>query len=93
MATIRHSAELRRWADLTVINGAFLARMPGVKSGERGLADVAEVCKRDYAARPARDWNDVRDHLLLIAIEWDLERDRLDLQSDQCFRAIAAFLR
>jgi hypothetical protein len=30
---------------------------------------------------------------LLIAIEWNLERDRLDQQSDACLRAIATFLR
>jgi hypothetical protein len=37
---------------------------------------VAELSKRDFAARPARDWNGVRDQLLLIGIEWNLV-DRL----------------
>jgi len=58
-----------------------------------GLRDVAELCRRDYAARPGRDCNAVRDQLLLIAIEWNLTRDRLDQQSDTCLRFIADFLR
>ena len=62
-------------------------------SWEMGLRDVAELCRRDYAARPGRDCNAVRDQLLLIAIEWDLTRDRLDQQSHTCLRAIAEFLR
>jgi hypothetical protein len=93
MATARQANELRRWADLTVIHGAFEGRMPEALPGDSGLKDVAELCKRDYAARPGRDWNDVRDQLLLIGIEWDLARDRLDQQSPACLRAIAAFLR
>src|SRR5262245_21899827 len=93
MATARQATELRRWADLTVINGAFAGRMPDVLPADSGLKDVAELCKRDYAARPGRDWNEVRDQLLLIGIEWDLTRDRLDQQSQACLRAIATFLR
>jgi hypothetical protein len=93
MATARQASELRRWADLTVIHGAFQGRMPEVLPANSGLSDVAELCKRDYASRPGRDWNDVRDQLLLIGIEWDLSRDRLDQQSEACLRAIAAFLR
>jgi len=58
-----------------------------------GLGDVAELCRRDYVARPGRDCNAVRDQLLLIAIEWNLARDRLDQQSDTCLRFIAGFLR
>jgi hypothetical protein len=58
-----------------------------------GPKDVAELCERDPAARPARDWNDVRDQLLLIGIEWNLACDRLDQQSDACLRTLGAFLR
>jgi hypothetical protein len=93
MAKAQYSTELRRWADLTVIDGAFQAYMPDVQSAHSCLFDVAEVCQRDYSARPARDWQDVRDQLLLIGIEWNLARDRLNQQSDSCLRAIAAFLR
>ena len=60
---------------------------------DSGLKDVAELCKRDFAARPARDWNEVRDQLLLIGIEWNLDCDRLNRQSDACLRTVAAFLR
>jgi hypothetical protein len=35
----------------------------------------------------------VRDQLLLIAVEWDLDRDRLDQQSEACLRYVADFLR
>ena len=55
MATARTVIELRRWADLTVIYGAFEARMPDVTCQKAGLRDVAELCKRDFAARPGRN--------------------------------------
>jgi hypothetical protein len=93
MATARQVSELRRWADLTVIQGAFQGQMPEQLPATSGLKDVAELCKRDYASRPGRDFHDVRDQLLLIGIEWDLGRDRLDRQSAACLRAIALFLR
>ena len=93
MATARHPPEVRRWADLTVIHGAFKVRLPDLLPVDSGLKDVAELCKRDFAARPARDRNDVRDQLLLIGIEWNLDCDRLDQQSDACLRTVAAFLR
>ena len=93
MATARQAAELRRWADLTVIHRAFEARMPDVLPARSGLRDVAELCRRDYAARPGRDCNDVRDQLLMIGVEWNLDRDRLDQQSDACLHGVAAFLR
>jgi hypothetical protein len=93
MATARTVTELRRWADLTVIFGACEARIPNVPHPSIGLKDVAELCRRDYAARPARDANHVRDQLLLIGIEWDLDRDRLDQQSEACLRCVADFLR
>ena len=32
-------------------------------------------------------------HLLEGAIEWDLDRDALEQQSNECLRAIASFLR
>ena len=64
-----------------------------MKFWEMGLRSVAELCRLDYVARPARDCSAVRDQLLRIAIEWDLARDRLDQQSDTRLRAIAEFLR
>jgi hypothetical protein len=90
MATARQATELRRWADLTVIHGAFQARLPELLPADSGLKDVAELCKRDFVARPARD---VRDQLLVIGIEWNLDCGRLDQQSDPRLRAIGDFLR
>jgi hypothetical protein len=92
MATARIGSDLRHWADLTVIQRVQEAKLHQAKFWEMGLRDVAELCRRDYAARPARDCNTVRDQLLLIAIEWDLTRDRLDQQSHTCLRAVAEFL-
>ena len=93
MATARQATELRRWADLTVIQGAFQARLPELLPAASGLKDVAELCKRDFAARPARDWNDVREQMLTIGADWDLQRDRLEQQSDECLHCLAEFLR
>jgi hypothetical protein len=33
-----------------------------------GLKDVVELCKPDVRRNPARDWNVVRDQLLLIGV-------------------------
>lgn len=93
MATARTGNDLRRWADLTVVQRVQEARLPQIAVRKMGLRDVAELCRRDYAARPGRDCNVVRDQLLIIAVEWDLALDRLDQQSDTCLRAIAEFLR
>jgi hypothetical protein len=60
MATARQATELRRWADLTIIHGAFQARLPQLLPADSGLKDVAELCKRDFVARPPRDWNRAR---------------------------------
>jgi hypothetical protein len=54
--------------------------------------EIAELCRRHAAAHLCHDWNARRDQLLLIAVEWDISRDRLDLQSDECLQAIAEFL-
>jgi hypothetical protein len=40
-----------------------------------------------------RDCHAARDTPLTIACEWDLQRDRLDAQSDVCLAVIACFLR
>jgi hypothetical protein len=93
MSISRLGSELRRWADLTVIQRAKEARLPEGIFWGMGLKDVAELCRRDYGARPGRDCNEVRDQLLRIGIEWDLASDRLDQQSETCLRAIADFLR
>jgi hypothetical protein len=93
MAIVKQSSELRRMADLTVIHGAFHARLPGVVPEDSGLKEVAELCKRDHVARPARDWYLVRAQMLTVAADWDLLQDRLDRQSDECLHGLAEFLR
>jgi hypothetical protein len=93
MATARTVIELRRWADLALIYRAFEVRLPDLEHKQIGLKDVAELCKRDYAARPGREWNHVRDQLLMIGTDWDLDRDRLEAQSDVCLHDVADFLR
>jgi len=82
MATVSAGNDLRCGVDSTVIQRAQEARLPQVEFWEMGLMDVAELCRRDYAARPSRDCNTVREQLLTIAVEWELGRDRLDQQSD-----------
>jgi hypothetical protein len=89
MSTTRTAPELRRSADLALIYRAFKARMPDLCNGRIGLGQVAELCKRDCAARPGRDWHWVRDQVFTLAAEWDLARDRLEEQSDQCLRTMA----
>jgi hypothetical protein len=69
-----------------------LARILPERTGAIGLMEIAELCRRHVAAHPCHDWNARRDQLLLIAVEWDISRDRLDLQSDECLQAIAEFL-
>jgi hypothetical protein len=69
MATARTITELRRWADLALIHRAFEARMPDFDGANAGLKEVAELCRRDYTARPGRDWNWVRDQLLTIGTD------------------------
>jgi hypothetical protein len=93
MSDIGTITELQRCADLAVIRAAVKARLPDKSAATIGLADIAELCKRDLKARPTHDCHDVRDQILQIAIEWDLDRDALDQQSSVCLRAIVSFLR
>ena len=93
MSSIDSISELQRCANLAVISAAIKARLPDKSAATIGLADIAELCKRDLRARPTRDCHDVRDQILQIAIEWNLDRDALDRQSSVCLRAIVSFLR
>ena len=93
MSSIDSITELQRCANLAVISAAIKARLPDKSAATIGLADIAELCKRDLRARPTRGCHDVRDQILQIAIEWDLDRDALDQQSSVCLRAIVSFLR
>jgi len=93
MSSIRTIIELQRWADLATVRAAVKARLTDKIAATIGLAVIAELCKRDLKARPARDLYDVRDQILQIATEWDLDRDALDQQSNVCLRAVVSFLR
>ena len=90
MSDIGTITELQRCADLVVIRAAVRERLPDKSAATIGLADIAELCKRDLKARPTRDCHDVRDQ---NAIEWDLDRDALDQQSNVCLSAVMSFLR
>jgi len=91
MPSTCHKIELRRWSDLATINAAIAARLPEMAAGKIGLTEIAELCKRDLYARPARDC-DVRNQILQIVVEWDLDCDALEQQSNDCLNAIARFL-
>ena len=93
MSSIPTMIELQRWEGLAAIRAAVKARLPDKSAATIGLADIAELCKRDLKARPTRDCHDVRDQILQIATEWNLDRDALDQQSDVCLRAVMSFLR
>jgi hypothetical protein len=92
MATARTARELRRWSDLAAIRHAVAARMPELRNAEVGLMEVAEFCRRQVSACPSRDWNETRDQILAIACEWNLAKDRLEEQSEECLPCLAMFL-
>ena len=93
MSRIPAITELQRWEDLAAIRAAVKARLPHKCAATIGLADIAELYKRDIKAHPTRDCHNVRDQILQIVIEWDLDRDALDQQSNVCLRAVVSLLR
>jgi hypothetical protein len=92
MATARTAFELQRWNNLVAIRGILAVRMPGACEQAVGLAQVAALCRRQVLARPGRDWALVRNQVLRIGCDWDLDNDRLDQQSDACLDFLATFL-
>ena len=54
--------------------------------------DVVRLVKTKAPRHIERDCHAARDHVLLIAATWDLDRQLLDEQSDECLAAIVAFL-
>jgi hypothetical protein len=93
MATPRTRVQLRRGSDLALIVNAIEGTVPEASASAIGLAAVAELCRRHVLSHPGLDWNERRDQILMIGVEWDLERDTLAAQSDACLRSIARFLR
>jgi hypothetical protein len=92
MATARTALELQRWNNLVAIRGVLAARMPESCDQAVGLAQVAELCRRQVLARPGRDWALLRNQILRIGCDWDLDNDRLEQQSDACLDYLASFL-
>src|SRR5690349_7547303 len=55
MSSTCHKIGLRRSSDLATSNAAIAARLPEMAASKIGLTEIAELCKRDLYARPARD--------------------------------------
>jgi len=91
MTVARTTSELCRCRDMAVITRALARTLPEC-TGAIGLMEIAKLCQRHAAAHPCHDWNARLDQLLLIAVEWGISRDPLDLQSDECLQAIVEFL-
>jgi hypothetical protein len=84
--------QLRRWSDLAVVQHAIEAKLPECCAGPIGLMEIAELCRRQAVSNPGRDWNETRDLILKIGIEWNLSNDSLEAQSDACLRSIVRLL-
>jgi hypothetical protein len=85
-------AQLRRLGDLSTIHRAIV-RLGPATTANIGLMEIASACRQRARISLERDYHAARDELLTIACEWDLQRDRIDKQSDACLAAIADFLR
>jgi hypothetical protein len=92
MTRIQTPAQLRRLNDLSTIHRVVAQPRPTNSAGI-GLTEVADALRMRVRVAAARDSHAARDTLLTIACEWDLQRDRLDTQSDVCLAVIARFLR
>ena len=84
--------QLRRWSDLAAVQRAIEARLPDCPADPIGLMEIAELCRRHAVSNPGRDWNETRDLILRIGVEWDLANDSLEAQSDACLRSIVRLL-
>jgi hypothetical protein len=68
-------------------------RLPDAGDSALGLGQIAELCRRRMAGRAFLDPQAIRSELLTIAADWDLTRDNLDAQSDDCVRRLAELVR
>ncbi len=93
MAITRSGTELRRCSDLTLIRSAIEHEFPECQCERIGLTEIAELCRRHAVSHPGSDWNERRDLILMIGVEWNLARDTLDAQSDACLKSVARLLR
>ena len=93
MATAKARSQLCRLSDLSLIRSE-LAKMPDRRANQNArLIDIATLCIPRARAKLGSDCHAVRAEILTIAAEWDLRRDQLEVQSDECIAAIAAMLR
>ena len=93
VTTVRSHAALSRAGDLALIGHAIKSGLPGRCHDRIGLLEIAELSRRHAASHQGGDWNDLRDLIIMIAVEWDLTSDSLDMQTDACVRCIANLLR
>ena len=91
MASAKTVRELRRWNDLGVVRRAVAAISHRDGKRDVGLAEVAKLCAM-IAECSSQNGHDVRDTVLAIGCEWNLDLDRLEHQSDECLRLIASFV-
>jgi len=92
MTSSRSHAELHRWNVIAVIRLAIKAALPEHGEDRIGLLEIAELCRRHIACHQGGDRNAIRDLIMMIAVEWDLNNDSLDAQSDACLRCVANLL-
>jgi hypothetical protein len=76
-------------SDLATIRMVCKQHFPGADDRTLGLAKIAKLCRRRTTSRSFPAPHAMRQELLTIAADWDLSRDRLDAQSDDCIRRIA----
>jgi hypothetical protein len=86
MAQAQNVRLLSRARNLQVVRDAC-----GV-SGPIKLKQVVELVRAKAPQRIVRDCHAARDHILVIATAWDLDRQQLDEQSDECLAAIVSFI-
>jgi hypothetical protein len=93
MTTPRVHCDLGLSSDLATIRIASKQRLPHADDSALGLVQIAELCRRRMAGRPSLAPHEIRHELLTIAADWDLARDNLDAQSDDCVRRLAELVR
>jgi hypothetical protein len=93
MTIAKPVTDLRRWSNLAVIRLAIKSELPECSNRQIGLMEIADLCRRHSVSHRGRDWNEMRDLILMVGIEWDLSKDSLDAQTDSCLDCVANVLR
>ena len=92
MAGVQNLEQLRRARNLRVVREAIATSDVSRPTTTTGLAEVVSVLTACFASPAARSGLDVRNLLLTVATEWDLQNDALDRQSDTCLATLAVCL-